>query len=193
MKKIFLFLLVLMCSVGFAYRDRYDFSMPRGLPKTGQTVSYVSGDDGDLEKGWSVASRFIEQNLSGDDVVIDQATGLMWAKSASATINNSGSGDPNWAHAIAYPLDKTFGGFSDWRIPNIIELISILNYGASSGVYSVFTGLTGKVYWSSTTSTTDSGAALELILGAGSNYYFPSTKDGLDEYIFCCRSIRDVN
>lgn len=48
------------------------------IPKTGQTVSYAAGDDGDKQTGvaWS-SPRFINNN---DGTVTDSFTGLMWLK-----------------------------------------------------------------------------------------------------------------
>ena len=51
-----------------------------GLPKTGQTVQYTSGDDGTYEMGWS-GTRF---TANGDGTITDNATGLMWVANPSA-------------------------------------------------------------------------------------------------------------
>jgi hypothetical protein len=57
------------------------------LPETGQTTSYATGDDGDLEMGVAWPSpRF---TVSGD-CVTDNLTGLMWtARNSGDTIRNS--------------------------------------------------------------------------------------------------------
>ena len=47
------------------------------LPKTGQTTSYRSGDDGDLEAGHPRTTRFVD---TGRGVILDHVTGLMWVK-----------------------------------------------------------------------------------------------------------------
>lgn len=51
------------------------------LPQSGQTVSYASGDDGNLQKGvaWPTP-RFID---IGDGTMADTLTGLIWAKDVS--------------------------------------------------------------------------------------------------------------
>ncbi len=51
------------------------------LPKTGQTMSYATGDDGDLQMGadWPVP-RFIDHE---DGTIIDSLTGLMWTRNAN--------------------------------------------------------------------------------------------------------------
>ena len=54
---------------------------PAPVPKTGQTTSYTTGDDGDLEMGvpWP-SPRFTDK---GDGTVTDNLTGLIWLKDAN--------------------------------------------------------------------------------------------------------------
>ncbi len=69
--------------------------------------------------------KYIENDfeVQGDgDVVIDHATGLMWQK--------SGSGEYMTYQAAQAYIDKLnrerFSGYSDWRLPTIPELMSLL-------------------------------------------------------------------
>lgn len=68
---------------------------------------------------------------NGDSTITDNATGLMWAQ------NDSGSDAPdglNWEEALAYVETQNaanYLGYSDWRLPNIKELHSILDYSRS--------------------------------------------------------------
>jgi ribonuclease BN (tRNA processing enzyme) len=70
---------------------------------------------------------------NGDGTISDLATGLMWAR------DDSGSASPggfNWKDALAYVAARNaanFLGYSDWRLPNIKELQSIVDYGRSPG------------------------------------------------------------
>ena len=55
---------------------------PAPVSKTGQTVSYATGDDGDLERGVEkppLKDRFTD---NGDGTVTDNLTGLIWLKNA---------------------------------------------------------------------------------------------------------------
>lgn len=45
--------------------------------KTGQTTSVITGDDGDLERGLTIGTRFTD-NL--DNTITDNITGLIWVK-----------------------------------------------------------------------------------------------------------------
>ena len=52
-----------------------------GVPKTGQTTSSATGDDGDLEKGVTWPSPRFTNNSNG--TVTDNLTGLIWLRNAN--------------------------------------------------------------------------------------------------------------
>lgn len=62
---------------------------------------------------------------NGDGTISDLATGLMWMQT------DSGEGK-DWENALAYAENLEHAGYSDWRLPNVKELQSIVDY---SGVY----------------------------------------------------------
>ncbi|MCP5106860.1 MAG: DUF1566 domain-containing protein [bacterium] len=58
---------------------------------------------------------------NGDGTVSDRATGLMWMK--------VDSGKPmNWEQALKYAENLKYAGYDDWRLPNVKELQSIVDY-----------------------------------------------------------------
>ncbi len=61
---------------------------------------------------------------NGDGTVTDHATGLMWMQ------NDNGSAIL-WKDALTYAEDFSFAGYSDWRLPDIKELQSIVDYSRS--------------------------------------------------------------
>jgi hypothetical protein len=64
---------------------------------------------------------------NGDGTVSDVATGLMWSKSDSAE-------GLNWYEALNWVARKnaeSFLGYSDWRLPDVKELQSIVDYERS--------------------------------------------------------------
>ena len=87
------------------------------LQKTGQTVSYRTGDDGTLQHGvpWPVP-RFTDHS---DGTVTDNLTGLMWTKNANL------SGAQTWTNAVDHCNDMDAYGYTDWRLPNVRELQSL--------------------------------------------------------------------
>ncbi len=62
---------------------------------------------------------------NGDSTITDVATGLMWSQDDSQE-------GMDWEHALAYAENATYAGYSDWRLPNVKELQSIVDY---SGVF----------------------------------------------------------
>ena len=58
---------------------------------------------------------------NGDGTITDKATGLMWMQ------DDSGNG-MTWEEALKFAESKEFAGCSDWRLPNIKELQSIVDY-----------------------------------------------------------------
>ncbi|NOI67133.1 DUF1566 domain-containing protein [Vibrio sp. 99-8-1] len=65
---------------------------------------------------------------NGDGTVTDQATGLMW-QSADDGVRRS------WQDSLAYAESSELAGYSDWRLPNIKELQSIVKYGGEEGTW----------------------------------------------------------
>lgn len=61
---------------------------------------------------------------NGDGTVTDLATGLMWSQ------DDSGVG-MDWEDALAYAEGSELAGYDDWRLPNVKELQSILDYSKS--------------------------------------------------------------
>ena len=80
----------------------------------GKRVRCVSGDTYGI-------NEFMD---NGDGTITDQATGLMW----SQTDSDEGM---DWESALAYAQtqnDANYFGYSDWRLPNVKELQSIVDY-----------------------------------------------------------------
>jgi len=129
------------------------------VPKTGQTTLYATGDDGDLEKGVAWPSPRFTDN--GNGTVTDNLTGLMWMKNADAGNDCDGADTEKqtWAEALASCAQcntNTFAGYTDWRLPNVRELFSLIDFSQfvpalPSGYATYFTGVQSDRYWSSTT------------------------------------------
>ncbi len=173
------------------------FVLSRGLPKTGQITSYNAGDDGDLEAGWwrgrlnaNNKVRYRLDSIGGDAVVTDLATGLMWAAAGNAAGCNNGI-TINWANGIAYATGLDFAGFDDWRMPNVKELISIVEYDAALSVGAdpliqepPFSSTMREDYWTSTALVYDPTRAQCAHFGQGNIGW--SFKTSL-EYLRCVR------
>lgn len=133
------------------------------LPATGQTTSYYPGDDGDTQMGIAIPlNRFTDH---GNGTTTDQLSGLMWATDANLIASRdpdfdqdrtAGDGDINWDTALDYIQklnDESYLGHNDWRMPNFLELLSLVNLGNDSITLPdghPFINLQ-RGYWSSTT------------------------------------------
>ena len=83
-------------------------------PIGGKYVRAVRGDDYGVN----------EFTDNGDETITDNSTGLMW------TQDDNGEG-LDWEAALAYAEDSEFASHSDWRLPNVKELQSIVDYSYS--------------------------------------------------------------
>jgi len=133
----------------------------------------ISGQDGAFTAGAQAQPRFVD-NANG--TVLDKLTGLIWLKDTACANDIA-----NWPTALLLVVELNSAGTmnsnscgdlsnkgvhqADWRLPNIKELQSLLNYGdhgapyisdlAGNGHYldtPVFSNLViDSAYWSSTT------------------------------------------
>jgi hypothetical protein len=81
---------------------------------------------------------------NGDGTVADTVTGLMWQKAVAA-------GTFTQPQAVAFCPTLTLATHSDWRLPTIIELTSIVDLGLSSPSINVtaFPATPVAAFWSS--------------------------------------------
>jgi hypothetical protein len=101
---------------------------PALVPHSGQTNSWAKQDDRDwatngIGTPWPVP-RFADH---GDGTVTDNLTGLMWSKDARLAGGQIGP----WTNAIAFCDSLSLGGYSDWRMPNIRELFTLVDFSQS--------------------------------------------------------------
>jgi hypothetical protein len=172
------------------------------LMKTGQTTSYRTGDDGDLEAGRATSFTVLASNnpfgntnrftdeLGGqtytNNIVIDWSTYngsnvLGYRRTPSATT-------VNWNSAIDGALAVSIGTFtSGWRLTNINELMSLMNFQNGNGTYvrllqyapfNIIDSL-----WSSTTIQIESTFA--WFLGTGNPLISYQGKSSSIKYIPC--------
>jgi hypothetical protein len=114
------------------------------VPDTGQTQSYTNtfGEDSDYN-----CNPHSYTDL-GNGVVRDNVTGLEWQKATAP-------GTYTWQQAIDYCNNLSLGGHSDWRLPTIKELTTLVDssipYPGPTINTTFFPGTVASNYWSSTT------------------------------------------
>ncbi|MCP5064357.1 MAG: DUF1566 domain-containing protein [Ignavibacteriae bacterium] len=92
--------------------------MPGGTEDKGYYILYVRANS---EYG---INDFVD---NGNNTITDNATNLMW------TQNDNGEG-VNWEDALTWVNEKNtsnYLGYNDWRLPNVKELQSIVDYSRS--------------------------------------------------------------
>jgi len=141
--------------------------IPHGLPKTGQTGCWDTdgnvqddclgggqvdgGQDGYYKKG--VAPAYTDNE---DGTITDNATGLMWKKCSEglngADCDSGSITTETWRLALADCETDTIASYTDWRLPNIKELFSIIDFQNSDPVVNetFFPNTSSFPYWSST-------------------------------------------
>jgi hypothetical protein len=119
-------------------------------------------------------SRYsISEPVSGEFVVTDLATGLMWKRCSEGQSGATCTGTvstQDWTTALTLANNATHAGFSDWRLPNAEELLSLVETGcASPAINAVVFPATASVfaYWSSTTFAPSSGSAWHVEFNRG--------------------------
>ena len=70
---------------------------------------------------------------NGDGTITDDATGLTWTKEDSGHFKagTNRDGKLNWQQALQWAEGLDYAGRSDWRLPNVKELQSIVDYTRS--------------------------------------------------------------
>jgi len=191
-------------------------------PKTGQARSDAAGDDGALLKGvdWPVPrfTAHVDNNGDGDctdegetcnGTVTDNLTGLIWLRNV-----NCPNSVRDWSTALSDVTqlntngtmngsncgDTSNGGShqTDWRLPNVRELRSLIHYGvispavpntAGTGQWTTegdpFTGVTSSYYWSATTYTGDMSNA--WIVSFYDGHDLPALKTREEFYVWPVR------
>lgn len=163
-----------------------------GLGKTGATTSYddndPQADDGALEMGIAWPSPRFTDHLDG--TVTDNLTGLMWLKDMNCIETRDAALDPDfdnddtvgdgkvtWAHAFDFiagmnagTYAECNGGHTDWRLPNRLELGSLVDMENASPALPTghpFTNIASPYFWSSTTYLGTMSEVLTVNFSAG--------------------------
>jgi Protein of unknown function (DUF1566) len=182
------------------------------VPRTGQTqaISNTPGSDGILQKGveWPRPrfTKILDHYGNPKGSVKDNLTKLQWLQNANCF------GSLSWVNALDAVVQLNSGiapagncGYTgnktDWRLPNVKELQSLIDYGCGfpalsdqdgSGCFNqdpsaVFVGVgTGHIYWSSTRNqdhNADDSFWVEFLVGNSSN-------DNINQFRFLVWPVR---
>ncbi len=113
------------------------------------------------------------------EIVTDLTTGLMWQDNSDAETVTK-----DWQGAIDYCESLTLGGYSDWRLPNINELRSIVDYDRyNPAIDPVFKNVSNSWYWTSTINKAYTSYSCRLYFGIGYDGY----AQGSNHFVRCVR------
>jgi hypothetical protein len=182
----------------------------QAFPATGQTTCWNSsgvvipcagtGHDGEVQAGATLA--YLD---NGDGTITDSNTGLMWEKKSDDGSINDWDNTYSWDNAFAVHVATLNGGagfadHKDWRVPNVKELQSIVNYqnvypavspafntGCAPGCTVLTCSCTvSGYYWSASTYANSPDGAWGVLFGGGgvdaygkSGYYVRAVRAGL--------------
>lgn len=168
-----------------------------GTPVIGTCPRGTYGQDGDFSPS-AIQPRYTIYNPTGiSSVTLDNLTGLMWITNPG-TDAGFGTRTILWESALTSctVTMNNFGGtgyagYKDWRLPNVREALSIVNYAATSKPCidtTFFLGTrTGAStgYWTSTTCAWDSSSAWIQQYDEGNIFAWPKTNNQI--YVRCVR------
>jgi hypothetical protein len=117
---------------------------------------------------------------NGDGTVTDTGTGLVWQQMEPRWME--------WGGAVSYCAGLALGNASDWRLPNVKELESLINFGSRAPAIdtSKFPNAYDDYYWSATTDATYSDGAWYVDFYDGTVYAADVYKDEA-YYVRCVR------
>ena len=98
--------------------------------------------------------------------VKDTLTEILWEQTASTATMN-------WTSGFNYCGNRTTGGFNDWRVPNIVELGTSVDYTAGSPYVNTtaFPGAPTSNMWASTPNAAYAGNSSWQVVFSSYGYY----------------------
>ena len=124
--------------------------------------------------------RFVD---NGNGTVTDTTTGLIWQKEDDGKKRT-------WSEAVNYSKSLSLDGFSNWRLPTLDELKSIIDDYISPTINPIFEKSKKSKYWAASTQTGNYGNPCDVNFTFGSVYYGEKYKydTSLMNYVRCVRS-----
>jgi hypothetical protein len=149
------------------------------IPDTGQTKCYNDtaeipcpqpgdpfyGQDGN----YHISEPAYDPSLDGLTVT-DLNTGLMWQRADDRVSRD-------WDHAVACCEDLNLGGYSDWRLPSLMDLVSVVDHGRYAPAIDPLFSSQSDMYWSNPIACVD--------------FYYGYNNNLTGDHYFYVRCVRD--
>jgi hypothetical protein len=137
-----------------------------------------------IDKTLKVKVKYTYPKLIRDDtkqIVYDPSSHLYWQDNSEAK-----SVEKDWQDAKQYCQNLSFGGYSDWHLPSIKELESIVDYSRDPNAYKKgFKNFASSNYWSSSDYVSNSSLAWFVVFEYGGSDYSNKT---YKYYVRCARA-----
>ncbi len=147
---------------------------------TGNVAGTIRTTEATLFEAVGATVSIAKREALSNNCVQDLVTGRMWARYTSAenaAMGAASDGKMKWTGEL-YDIFQwataanvaELGGYSDWRIPNDVELASLRNMEAPNALpdTTAFPGWsTATYYWSSTTQPINTSYAMNVIFANG--------------------------
>ena len=124
------------------------------------SVMCVSGEE------YGKAGNYTSETVDGEEAIRDSSTSLLWQKTYVS--------DKSWKEALEYCENLEYACYTDWRLPNKNELVTLLDYSKTE-VLSSFPGMTANVFASSTPRLSSGGISGSI--------WSVSMKEGRIDYV----------
>lgn len=125
---------------------------------------------------WSLAGTLVDD---GNGTVTDNGTLLMWQQGENSSMT--------WEAALSFCEGLSLAGYTDWRLPNIKELQSLMNDLKTTEITidtTKFPNTHSWFYWSSTTNVASTDRAWEVLFSWGSS---STSSKSASFYVRCVR------
>jgi hypothetical protein len=161
-------------------------STPPATPGNAWGVHFNSGFANSFSKGDIDSVRCVRGGPSplqsyvdnGDDTVTEASTGLMWQQGETGVMS--------WGASMSYCEASNLAGYSDWRLPNIVELASLIDETIYNPAINTlfFPNANASNYWSSTTNVSTPSSARVINFSDGNDDAYAKGNS------FRCRCVR---
>ncbi len=156
---------------------------PYLLPDTGQSADTTAtwGEDSD----YPINTPSLTDN--GNGTVTDDITGLIWQQEDDGQLRTQ-------VLALDYCDNLSLGGYADWRLPSVLELKDIVDYGRTAPTLdtSYFTNTSNANYWTSTTYPNNANKANQLSFESSIQGGSLKNDPGYQYYSRCVRGLEVI-